>query len=435
MKFLSKTVYEAGSLLHLTPEKCDPVPDSGKDRVNIYNVERQNILGFGGAFTESSAYTYAQLDNAGKKKVLDLLFGKQGLRYNFCRICIGSSDFSLSQYQYVEDGDETLSTFSIERDKQYVIPMIKDAIAAAGEAGEKIVFFASPWSPPAFMKDNKNRIKGRLLPQYYDLYAEYIMKFIEAYAKEGIRISAITPQNEPLAQSPWDSCLFDAEEEAELIGCLDRARTAHGLDVKFLVFDHNKGRLYHRVESVYRTAGDKVAGAAFHWYSGSHFDELSLLRECYPDKLLVQTEFCNGLGRKIFDTYGAELIGNFTHGCNASCEWNLLLGPLGEPYHDRMFGCSAPVHAGDGELILRQSYYEMYLFSHFVRRGAKALATSTFHEALRAAAFRNPDGKLIVILRNASDRELSCNLSVFNRLAPISITPRTMTAYEIEAEN
>lgn len=432
MKILTKTVYEAGSLLHLAPEKCDPVPDSGKDRVNIYDAQRQEILGFGGAFTESSAYTYAQLDAAGKEKVMDLLFGREGLRYNFCRICIGSSDFSLDQYQYVEDGDETLSTFSIERDRRYVIPMIRDAMKTAAKAGEEIVFFASPWSPPAFMKDNKSRIKGHLLPEYYDLYAEYVMKFLEAYEKEGIHISAITPQNEPLAASPWDGCLFGAAEEIRLIESLDRARAAHGLDVKILVFDHNKGRLYHRVEEVYAAVGDKVAGAGFHWYSGSHFEELALIRERYPDKLIIQTEFCNGLGRKNFDTYGAELVGNFTHGCNASCEWNLLLGPLGEPYHDRMFGCSAPIHSDGKELTLRQSYFEMFLFAHFVRRGAKALVTSTYREDLRAAAFRNPDGNLIVILRNASDREISYNLSVFNRLIPTAITPHTMIAYEIE---
>lgn len=432
MKILTKTVYEAGSLLHLSPEPSDPAPDSGSHRVNIYDIERQEVLGFGAAFTESSAYTYAQLDAAGREKALELLFGKSGLRYNFCRICIGSSDFSCDQYQYVEDGGTTLSTFSIERDRKYVIPMIKDAQKAAAKAGEKLIFFASPWSPPAFMKDNGSRIQGHLLPEYYDLYAEYLMKFSEAYEKEGIHISAITPQNEPLAASKWDSCLFDADEEIRLIESIDRARRAHGLDLQILAFDHNKGRLYHRLDKVYSAVRDKVAGGAFHWYCGSHFEELALLRERYPDKLLIETEFCNGLGRRIFNTYGAELVGNFTHGCNAACEWNLMLGPLGEPYHDRAFGCSAPIHSDGKELTLRQSYYEMFLFSHFVRRGARALATSTWREDLRAAAFRNPDGTCVVILHNTSGAEITYNLSMFNRLIPATIPPHTMITYEIE---
>lgn len=433
MKFLSRTLFEGGSLLRLPPDAGDEANDTGKDRVNIYPVEKQEILGFGGAFTESSAYTYAQLDAAGKAVAMERLFGKSGLRYNFCRICIGSSDFSLDQYDYLAPGATNLESFSIERDRRYVIPMIHDAQAAAKAAGEEIVFFASPWSPPAFMKDTGSRVKGgRLLPEYREMYAEYFVKFIKAYAAEGIPISAVTPQNETLAPSPWDSCLVSAEEEAALIRALSAAFAAHGLEVKILAWDHNKGRLYHRMEEIYREVPDLVAGAAFHWYSGQHFEELALMRERYPGKLLIASEFCNGLGRKIFDTYGAELMGNLTHGVQAECEWNLMLGAAGEPYHDRAFGCSAPIHSDGKNLTLRRSYFEMYLFSHFVRRGARALATSSFCEGLNAAAFRNPDGRLVVVVRNATGKTISYNLSVFNRLYPVSVTPDTMVTYEIE---
>lgn len=433
MKFLSRTLFEGGSLLRLPPDAGDVANDTGKDRVNIYPVEKQEILGFGGAFTESSAYIYAQLDAAGKAAAMERLFGKSGLRYNFCRICIGSSDFSLDQYDYLAPGATNLESFSIERDRRYVIPMIHDAQAAAKAAGEEIVFFASPWSPPAFMKDTGSRVKGgRLLPEYREMYAEYFVKFIKAYAAEGIPISAVTPQNETLAPSPWDSCLVSAEEEAALIRALSAAFAAHGLEVKILAWDHNKGRLYHRMEEIYREVPDLVAGAAFHWYSGQHFEELALMRERYPGKLLIASEFCNGLGRKIFDTYGAELMGNLTHGVQAECEWNLMLGAAGEPYHDRAFGCSAPIHSDGKNLTLRRSYFEMYLFSHFVRRGARALATSSFCEGLNAAAFRNPDGRLVVVVRNATDKTIPYNLSVFNRLYPVSVTPDTMVTYEIE---
>lgn len=433
MKFLSRTLFEGGSLLRLPPDAGDVANDTGKDRVNIYPVEKQEILGFGGAFTESSAYTYAQLDAAGKAAAMERLFGKSGLRYNFCRICIGSSDFSLDQYDYLAPGATNLESFSIERDRRYVIPMIHDAQAVAKAAGEEIVFFASPWSPPAFMKDTGSRVKGgRLLPEYREMYAEYFVKFIKAYAAEGIPVSAVTPQNETLAPSPWDSCLVSAEEEAALIRALSAAFAAHGLEVKILAWDHNKGRLYHRMEEIYREVPDLVAGAAFHWYSGQHFEELALMRERYPGKLLIASEFCNGLGRKIFDTYGAELMGNLTHGVQAECEWNLMLGAAGEPYHDRAFGCSAPIHSDGKNLTLRRSYFEMYLFSHFVRRGARALATSSFCEGLNAAAFRNPDGRLVVVVRNATGKTIPYNLSVFNRLYPVSVTPDTTVTYEIE---
>lgn len=432
MKFLTRTLCEGGSIFRLDPCAGGQVPDCGKDRVNVYPVERQEILGFGGAFTESSAYAYSLLDKSGKEKAMELLFGESGLRYNFCRLCIGSSDFSLDMYDYLDEGDTTLASFSIDRDRKYVIPMVHDAMKAAKKVGEEIIFIASPWSPPAFMKDNKCRVQGHLLPEYRDLYAEYFARFVEEYRKEGIKIFAVTPQNEPLAGSLWDSCQESADEEIELIKALSAAFAAHGLDTKILGWDHNKGRLYHRMEKLYSEVGDLVAGAAFHWYSGQHFDEVALMRELYPDKLLVVSEFCNGLGRKVFDSYGSELIGNLTHGVQAECEWNLMLGMLGEPYHDREFGCSAPLMSDGKEITLRRSYFETYLFSHFVKRGAKALATSSYCSELTAAAFRNPDGRLIVTVRNSSGRNIQYNLSVFNRLYNVMIAPESMVTYEIE---
>lgn len=432
MNFISRTVFEAGTILHLPTDTGDAMPDSGKERVNIYPVERQNILGFGGAFTESAAYTYSGLDSETRRRVMNSLFGADGLRYNFCRICIGSSDFAVGMYDYLDAGDRTLGSFSIEHDRKYVLPMIKDAMSAAAAAGEEIIFIASPWSPPAFMKDNGTRVQGHLLPRYRALYAEYIADFIEEYKKEGVEIFAVTPQNEPLAPSEWDSCQMSGDEEVAQIRALSAAFSARGLNTKILAWDHNKGRLFHRLETVYREAGDLVAGTAFHWYSGRHFEELALVRELYPDKLLIESEFCNGLGRKIFDSYGAELVGNLSHGVNAECEWNLLLDAEGGPYQSRSFGCSAPIMTDGKELSFRRSFNEMYMLSHFVRRGAHALATSSFCAELSAAAFRNPDGRLVVVVRNSSDRSITYNLSVFNRLHRVTITPDTMVTYEIE---
>lgn len=430
MKILSKTMLEGGTLLSLPSETFEGVAEIGKDRVNVYPVERQEILGFGGAFTESSAIVYAGLSPEKKKQVLSWLFGPDGLRYNFCRICIGSSDFAAGQYDYLAPEDRTLASFSPARDKKYVIPMIHDAMAVCPD---NMVFFASPWSPPAFMKDNGKRIGGRLLPEYRDLDAEYFVKFIQAYEQEGIHISAVTPQNEPLAASPWDSCLYDAEEEIALIQSLKKAFDTHGLDTKILCFDQNKGRLFYRAQAVYDKVGDMVAGAAFHWYSGSHFEELSLLRELYPQRLLIHTEFCNGLGRKHFDTYARELMGNLSHGVNAECEWNLMLDPAGGPYHHRAFGCSAPLHTdAAGNILRRSSYYETFLFSHFIRRGARALAVSSYHRDIRVAAFRNPDNRLIVILHNDTDGETAVNLTVFDQLCQTSLPPRSLVTYEIE---
>lgn len=165
--------------------------------INIFPLEKSEIVGFGGAFTESAAYNYSIADAKAKKEILEWLFGEEGLNYIFCRVCIGSSDFALDEYCYVDENDLTLETFNIEKDKLYIIPFIK---AAMELSKQKIEILASPWSPPAFMKDNNTRFQGgKLKKEYYELYADYIIKFLEAYEKEGVKISALSIQNEPKA--------------------------------------------------------------------------------------------------------------------------------------------------------------------------------------------------------------------------------------------
>ena len=178
MKLLEKYIWCDGTLTKLDPEKLTAEEDPtrlgrGQDRIDILDLEKQEILGFGGAFTEASAVNYLKLSPEGKRRALDMLCGSEGLRYNFCRVCINSSDFSQEEFIYTEDGDFTLSTFSIDRDRRAVIPFIKDALAAAPGG---ITLFASPWSPPGYMKTSNSMKGGRLLPECYRLWAEYIIR-------------------------------------------------------------------------------------------------------------------------------------------------------------------------------------------------------------------------------------------------------------------
>ncbi len=408
-----------------------------KPLLNIYPVKRQTVLGFGGAFTDSAAYNYSLLDDAGKQEVLEALFGTSGLGYTFCRLCIASSDFAPEPYGFLAEGDTTLATFSIDHDRKYILPFVKDALAFTGG---NLTLFASPWSPPAFMKDNQTIMQGgKLLPQYYELYAEYLIKFLRAYAAEGVAVSMLTLQNEAKAKQTWESCTYTAEEEAAfakvLRTALDSSEFAH---VKLLFWDHNKERLYDRASVMYRESADTVAGIAFHWYSGDHFDGISLLREMYPDKLLLQTEFCiSGGSDQVEAGYAHEILGDLTHGANAICEWNLILDENGGPYHNRPShgGCDAPIRidSRDGSLRQTEIYREMYLFSHFIRPGAVALATSTFDTRVTVAAFENPNGEIVVnVISERDDAVEKCKLYLCGKFLDLALPARAKLALVIE---
>src|SRR5882724_1528692 len=176
----------------------------------------QTILGIGGALTDASAETFAKLPKAKQREILDAYFDESnGIGYTLARTNIHSCDFSSGSYTYVNEGDKELQSFSVSHDEQFRIPFIKQALATAGG---KLNIFGSPWSPPAFMKDNNNMLHGgKLKPEFYQSWANYYTKFIKAYQKEGIPIWGISIQNEPMATQKWESCIYSAEEERDFL--------------------------------------------------------------------------------------------------------------------------------------------------------------------------------------------------------------------------
>ena len=341
-----------------------------------------------------------------KKKSLEALFGESGLKYSFCRLCIGSSDFAIDEFCYVSENDYSLESFSIERDKKYVIPFLKDAIAYAKH---ELVLFASPWSPPAFMKDTNCRFAGgKLKKEYYDLYAQYLVKFLKAYLAEGIKISFITLQNEAKAKTTWESCQYTAEEEAELAKILHKHLQENNLNVKIMCWDHNKERLFERACNSYESAGECLDGAAFHWYSGDHYEAISLLKKQYPNKKVILSEFCRSLSSidKTATAYTKEMLYTIKHGVQGICEWNLILNKEGGPYHNRIKhgGCDAPIRfdAKANKIKFSEIYNEAWMFAHFVKPGANALYTSTFDEGVQICAMQNLDGSIVVNLFNST---------------------------------
>lgn len=388
--------------------------------INVYeDLEFQEIEGFGGAFTEAAAVTLAKMSPAKQEDILKAYFDQEkGLGYTLCRTHINSCDFSLGNYAYVEEKDPDLAGFDISRDREMLIPMIK---RASGIAGGRLKLFASPWSPPAWMKTNGRMNQGgSLKPEYRRAWADYYVKYIQAYAAEGIPVWGLTVQNEAKAVQRWDSCVYTAEEERDFVrDYLGPALESAGLsEVRVMIWDHNKERVYDRARIAFEDAeaSKYIWGIGFHWYSGDHFEALSAVQARYPDKKLVFTEGCqeNGvhLGSwKTGERYGHDMIGNLNHGTAGWTDWNLLLDEEGGPNHVGNF-CDAPIIADTvrDAVIYESSYSYIGHFSKYIRPGAKRVASTKYTDRLEVTAFKNTDGTVAVVVMNRTDEALPYHL-------------------------
>jgi glucosylceramidase len=402
----------------------------------------QTFLGIGGAITDASAEVFAKLSKEKQQEFLDAYYSKdKGIGYSLIRTNIHSCDFSSDMYTYVAEGDKELNTFSIEHDKKYKIPLIKKAMETAGE---NINLFASPWSPPAFMKDTKDMLKGgKLLPEFYQSWANYYVKFINSYQKEGIPVWGLTVQNEPMATQIWESCIYTAEEERDFLkNYLGPTLSKAGLgDKKITVWDHNRDLMTQRAITILDDpeANKYVWGVGFHWYenwSGGEpmFENVGAVNELYPNKNLLFTEGCN----EKFDAkkyqlwkngerYGKSMINDFNNGTVGWTDWNILLDENGGPNHVGNF-CFAPIHADTktGELIYTPSYYIIGHFSKFIGKDAKRISTVTSRSQLLSTSFLNEDRKVITIVMNQSNKKVTYNLCVGTNATEISILPHAI---------
>jgi glucosylceramidase len=402
----------------------------------------QTFLGIGGAITDASAEVFAKLSKEKQQEFLDAYYSKdKGIGYSLIRTNIHSCDFSSDMYTYVAEGDKELNTFSIEHDKKYKIPLIKKAMETAGE---NINLFASPWSPPAFMKDTKDMLKGgKLLPEFYQSWANYYVKFINSYQKEGIPVWGLTVQNEPMATQIWESCIYTAEEERDFLkNYLGPTLSKAGLgDKKITVWDHNRDLMTQRAITILDDpeANKYVWGVGFHWYenwSGGEpmFENVGAVNELYPNKNFLFTEGCNEKfdARKYQlwkngERYGKSMINDFNNGTVGWTDWNILLDENGGPNHVSNF-CFAPIHADTktGELIYTPSYYIIGHFSKFIGKDAKRISTVTSRSQLLSTSFLNEDRKVITIVMNQSNKKVTYNLCVGTNATEISILPHAI---------
>jgi glucosylceramidase len=408
------------------------------------NVRYQTIEGFGGAFTEAAATTLLKLSPAKQEEILRSYFDPAaGLGYTLCRTHINSCDFALGNYAYSErDGDFDLKTFSIEHDRAALIPMIKRALKIAGSG---LRLFASPWSPPAWMKTTgKMNLGGQLKPECRDVWARYYARYIKAYAEEGISIWGLTVQNEPEAKQTWDSCTYTAEEERDFVrDHLGPTLAREGLDgVKIIIWDHNRDQLFERAFVAYadREAAKYIWGAGFHWYMTDSFDNVQRVHDAWPDKKLLFTEGCQEGGPHtglwgVGERYGRSMIQDLNHWTIGWVDWNLLLDQTGGPNHVGNF-CSAPI-LGDtrsGEIAYQISYYYIGHFSRFIRPGYVRILVAPTRDDLECTAFAGPDGKIVVVVINRTEIPRNFELRIGGECAMVEAPQRSIQTLVLSDE-
>lgn len=453
-KTIKVYVTEKGSDKRITATETlhfSPKPQPVETEVSIFvdpSKTFQTMLGIGGALTDASAETFYKLPKDKQKEILTAYYDKnKGIGYTLGRTNIQSCDFSSESYSYVKDNDKALKTFDISHDKKFRIPFIKEVMAAAGG---KLTLFVSPWSPPAFMKTNNNVLHGGKLKKEYDQsWANFYVKFINAYEKAGIPIWGLTVQNEPLATQTWESCLYTAEEQRDFVkNFLGPTLAKSGMaGKKLIVWDHNRDMMYQQASVILEDpqAAKYVWGVGYHWYetwtgANMNFDNERLVHQAFPNKNLIFTEGCPegfspehlndwSLGEK----YGLSMINDLNAGTVGWTDWNVLLDEKGGPNHVGNF-CFAPVHADTktGAITYTNSYYYIGQISKFIRPGAKRIASSASRDKLLTTAYRNPDGKIAVVVMNKNDEAIDYYLWIKGQAAKVTSAPHSIATLIVE---
>ncbi len=429
----------------------------------VINPEKkyQTITGFGGAFTESSAYLLNKLSKANRDEILKAYFDKDGANYSLTRTHMNSCDFSLTNYSYTPvEGDKELKHFTIQEDMDDLIPMIKDAMQASQD-GFKI--FASPWSAAPWMKDNNNWVGGKLLPEYYDTWALFFSKYIDAYKEQGIEIWGFTVENEPHGNgNNWESMHFSPKEMTDFVEFhLGPKLEADGYGDKIILgYDQNRAGLKEWVDEMYRSESSSkyFHGTAIHWYESTYdfFPEaLQYAHNKAPSKYLIETEGCvdsevpkwnddDWYWRKEatdwgwdwasekekylhpkyapVNRYARDIIGCLNNWVDGWVDWNMVLDTQGGPNWFKNW-CVAPVIVDPekDEVYFTPLYYTMTHFSKYIRPEAEVIDAQNSDKDLMVTAAKNPDGSIAVVVFNEGESEKTFQLTLGEKSKNISI--------------
>ncbi len=479
----------------------------------LYEVQldnkRQVLDGIGSSLTESSAYVLACLEPEDRHEVIQNLFGEQGANFSITRTHIGSCDFTVEgKYSFLsQEKDTLLESFSLDVNKDgfsksqypdvvdenfdlYQLIMEVNNIKKS-QSDSTMRFIASPWSPPYWMKDNNlyydkpNQYGGKLLKEYYGVYAQYFLKYLKAYKEDGVTFWAITPENEPMGNDgSWESLNFSPEEEAEFIGQYlgPALASSEFADVKILGFDQNVYEMGPYTEAIY---GDSLAnkytyGMAVHWYCSTYTPFPSVLdsvHALYPDKVIIHTEGCiDNLGCDPWDgvgdpegfkesgwfgndsfwwnanatdwaystrwagdlhpkyipvhRYARFIIEGFNNWLTGFTDWNVILDSNGGPSHVRNF-CGAPVMIDTKDKVIYYTpvYDVLSLLSRAFRPGDRVVYVEQADELkddVFVCAAEKPDGKIMIAILNTTEEEVNFNIKLGNKYCAATLAPKAV---------
>ncbi len=380
-------------------------------------ARHQQMDGFGYTLTGGSAMHLMQMSKPARAALLRELFTSQGIGVSYLRVSLGASDLDPAPFSYVDlpagETDVALTSFSLKHDEAYLIPLLKEILQLQPE----LKILASPWSPPAWMKTNQSTVGGELLEQYYPAYAHYFVKYIQGMQQHGIRIDAVTVQNEPLNIHNNPSLLMHAWDQAAFVkNQLGPAFQAAGIRSKIIIYDHNPDHVEYPL-AVLNDAKAKafIDGTAFHLYNGS-IDELAKLRAAHPDKHIYFTEQWVGAKSDFNGTllWHIEqlIIGATRNYAKNVLEWNLAADAAQRPFTDGgCFQCLGALTIRGDEVQRNVAYYVIAHAGKAVPPGSWRIE-STQPAPLKTVAFLRPDGQQVLIVLNNSDAKQLFNLKL-----------------------
>jgi glucosylceramidase len=367
----------------------------------------QQILGFGAAFTDASCYIFNQLSADAREQLFHELFHPAELGLNVCRTCIGASDYSTELYSFDEgEPDPDLKRFSIEHDRAYLLPSLRQA----RKVNPDLFLFSSPWSPPGWMKANGSMLGGSMRKKHFASYAQYFLKFLQAYAAEGVSIQAVTSQNEVDTDQDgrMPACLWGQEYEIEFVKShLGPVLRDHGIPTKIWLLDHNYNLWGRVICELDDPDVRKYANAvAWHGYAGGA-SMMSKAHDAHPDAEMHWTEGGPDYTSPDYATDWAKWGHTFTEAlrnwCQSLTSWNLALDENGRP-NIGPFPCGGlvTIHSGTHEVTRSGQYWAFAHFSRMIRRGARRFDSQGILPDVDHVACENPDGQKVLVITNAA---------------------------------
>lgn len=410
-----------------TPISWQPASGSAASNVVVLDPEKkfQPILGFGAAFTDAACYTLNRLDPSAREKLFHELFHPSEMGFSVCRTCIGSSDYSTKVYSFDDgDPDPDLQRFSIDHDRAYILPILREA----RKANPDLFLFSSPWSPPGWMKSNNSMLGGNMQRKHMLSYANYFVKFLQGYETEGVAVQAITIQNEVDTDQDgrMPACTWPQEYEADFVRQhLGPAFERAGVKTKIWLIDHNYN-LWGRAMAELETPDVRKYSNAIAWHGYLGQPEwIGRVQSAYPDVEMYWTEggpdytdpdYVNGWAK-----WSKTFTGILRNWCRSITAWNFALDEVGHP-NIGPFPCGGlvSVHSQTKEIAYCGQFWAFAHYSRFIKRGARRIDSQSATTDVLHAAFENPDGRRVVVLTNPGSAQ-KCAIRLGANIAEIAL--------------